>query len=377
MRVLMASKILVVAAYRRKLEEIAALADVELIAVAPPAWREVGGRLIRFEAGPTPGYQLRVEPIRFNGAFHLFYWPTLGGVLRETRPDLVHLDEEPYNLATALGTWQARRRGIPSLFFTWQNLLRRYPPPFAQLERYVLRRSAHAIGGSPSAVGVLRRKDYRGPAAVIPQFGIDPELFAPPAQPAEGVPTIGFVARLVEEKGVWVLLDALHGLPGPWRLHVIGSGPLARPAHRRAQQLGIDERIVWEPSVPSLGVAERLRTFSVLAQPSLTRRKWKEQFGRAMVEAMACGVPVVGSTSGEIPAVVGEAGLLVPEDDAACLREALQRLLSDASLRFELGRRGRERVLAHFTHRRVAEQTLAVYREAIESASRTGPACLV
>src|SRR5919197_3335763 len=215
----MASKILVVAAYRRKLEEIASQPGVRLVAVAPPAWREPGGRLIRFEAGPTPGYELRVEPIRFNGAYHLFYWPTLERVLRQTRPDLVHLDEEPYNLATALGTWQAYKVGTASLFFTWQNLLRRYPPPFAQLERYVLRRSAHAIAGTHSAVRVLRSKGYRGPSAVIPQFGVDPALFAPPAAVPDGVPTIGFVARLVEEKGVWVLLDALAHLSGDWRLH--------------------------------------------------------------------------------------------------------------------------------------------------------------
>src|SRR5919204_251401 len=139
----MASKILVVAAYRRKLEEIASQPGVRLVAVAPPAWREPGGPVIRVQARPTPR-----------------------------------------------------------------------------------------------------------PAARLP----------------EGVPTIGFVARLVEEKGVWVLLEALRELPGDWRVHVIGSGPLARPARRRAQQLGLAARITWEPSVPSLAVADRLRTFSVLVQ---------------------------------------------------------------------------------------------------------------
>ena len=67
--------------------------------------------------------------------------------------------------------------------------------------------------------------------------------------------------------------------------------------------------------MPSTLVPERLRTFSVLVQPSLTRRNWKEQFGRALMEAMACGVPVVGSASAEIPNVVGDAGLVVPEGD--------------------------------------------------------------
>jgi glycosyltransferase involved in cell wall biosynthesis len=84
---------------------------------------------------------------------------------------------------------------------------------------------------------------------------------------------------------------------------------------------------------------------------------------------MACGVAVVGSTSGEIGDVVGEAGLLAPEGDAICLRDALHRLLSDAPLRHELGRRGRERVLALYTHERIAEQTVSVYQQAVERSS--------
>ena len=80
--------------------------------------------------------------------------------------------------------------------------------------------------------------------------------------------------------------------------------------------------------------AERL---DCLALPSLTRPNWKEQFGRVLVEAMACQVPVVGSDSGEIPNLVGDAGLIVPEGDAAALAAALRRLRDDAVLRASLG----------------------------------------
>src|SRR5204862_1301969 len=111
---------------------------------------------------------------------------------------------------------------------------------------------------------------------------------------------------------------------------------LEHKARHRAAQLGIAERITWEPSVTSMLVPERLRTFSVLVQPSLTRRNWKEQFGRAVMEAMACGVPVIGSSSGEIPHVLGDAGLVVPEGDAVALRDAIARLLADGALRAEL-----------------------------------------
>src|SRR5207248_9502819 len=94
------------------------------------------------------------------------------------------------------------------------------------IERGVYRHSAYAIAGSAEALQVLRIKGYAGAATVIPQFGVDPDLFSPGPPPDRHPPIIGFIARLVEEKGIFVLLAALAGLNAPWRLHVVGSGPL-------------------------------------------------------------------------------------------------------------------------------------------------------
>ncbi|RPI51817.1 MAG: glycosyltransferase, partial [Chloroflexi bacterium] len=104
------------------------------------------------------------------------------------------------------------------------------------------------------------------------------------------------------------------------------------------------------------------RQLDVLVVPSRTRPNWKEQFGRVAVEAMACGVPVVGSDSGEIPHVLGDAGLIFAEDDVAALGGHLVRLMQDAGLRAELAGKGRRRVLEHYTQARVAADTYEVYR---------------
>ncbi len=117
--------------------------------------------------------------------------------------------------------------------------------------------------------------------------------------------------------------------------------------------------------MPSTQVPQRLRTFTLLVQPSLTRQHWKEQFGRALMEAMACGVPVIGSDSAEIPNVIGDAGLVVPEGNPDALREAIRRVLSDADLRQALSERGRARALECYTHERIAQQTVDVYRSAL------------
>jgi len=167
------------------------------------------------------------------------------------------------------------------------------------------------------------------------------------------------------------LLDALAGLSGEWRLHVVGSGPLRQAAASRAAALGIGARVTWELGVASTEIPQRLRQFTVLVQPSLTRRNWKEQFGRAVMEAMACGVPVVGSDSGEIPHVLRDAGIIVPEANPLALRTALERLLGNRELRQDLGQRGRARVLECFTHQRIAEQTVSVYQAALAAPGAT------
>ncbi|HZK65991.1 MAG TPA: glycosyltransferase, partial [Chloroflexota bacterium] len=105
-----------------------------------------------------------------------------------------------------------------------------------------------------------------------------------------------------------------------------------------------------------------LNGMDILVLPSLTRPNWKEQFGRALVEAMACRVPVVGSDSGEIPNVIGDAGLVFPEGDVSALRGHLAALRGSTALRAEIGERGRARVLARFTQARVAQETYQAYR---------------
>jgi glycosyltransferase involved in cell wall biosynthesis len=152
-----------------------------------------------------------------------------------------------------------------------------------------------------------------------------------------------------------------------WRLELIGSGPLRANLQSRAAELGATDRVAFRDQIPSGEVPEALRGLHVLVLPSYTRSFWKEQFGRALVEAMACGIPVIGSDSGEIPRVIGDAGLVTPEGDADALAAALTRLFSDVDLHQRLARLGRERVLARFTHEQVAEQTVGLYRELLQA----------
>lgn len=364
MRVLMVCKACVVGAYQRKLEEIAACGDIALTVVVPPAWREAS-RTLDLERVHTNGYELVVEPMLLNGRFHLHFYPGLARRMRQVQPHVVHIDEEPYNLATFQSMYLAEQAGMRTLFFTWQNIHRRYPPPFSWMEHYVLERADAAIAGNEAAADVIQAKGYRGPVEVIPQFGVDPELYCPATRTtnaAKSAFSIGYVGRLVDAKGVDVLIDAASGLRGDWLLEILGGGPAEDELRRRADATGIAGRVHFHTPRPSHAVPEFLNQLDALVLPSQTRSNWKEQFGRALVEAMACQVPVVGSSSGEIPNVIGNAGLVFPEGDAVSLRDRLQRLIDDPALQLQLGQAGRRRVLQNYTQAEIARRTVAVYR---------------
>jgi glycosyltransferase involved in cell wall biosynthesis len=263
--------------------------------------------------------------------------------------------------------------GARGLFFTWQNLNRRYPWPFRAFEIANYHRAAYAIAGNRAAVDVLRAKGYRGPVAVIPQFGVDPGIFRPKTiddgrQTTTDKPrpsfVIGYAGALIPEKGVDLLLRACAGLPDvDWRLAIAGDGPERTRLGTLADALGIGGRVDFVGQRASTEMPDVYPTFDVLVLPSLSRPNWKEQFGRVLIEAMACGLPVIGSDSGEIPNVIGDAGLLFPEGDISALRDSIACLFIDPEQRARCAEAGRQRVLAEFTQAQIAIETHRVYCE--------------
>jgi glycosyltransferase involved in cell wall biosynthesis len=392
MRILMLSKALVVGAYQKKTEELAALPGVELTVAVPPSWREPGVGEQRLDRRFLRNYRLVELPIWFNGWHHLHFYPAIWRLVATLRPDVFHIDEESFNFATFLAMRAGVAHGARCCFYNWATIDRRYPPPFAWFERYAFRHAAHAIAGAREAAEIIRRHGYSGPISVLPQFGVDPELFSPTTDHRppttddrgerrnENHPftlssetsalgrqssfVVGYMGRLVPQKGVLDLVEVLPLLPPHVRVRLIGDGALKRAIVARAAELGVSERvelIAWTNDVPG-----ELRRLDALALPSRTTRTWKEQFGRVLPEAMSCGVPVLGSSAGEIPNVIGDAGLVYPEGDLPALATALRRLADDLALRADLRRRGRARVLACYTQAALARQYYEIYRSMLE-----------
>jgi glycosyltransferase involved in cell wall biosynthesis len=362
-KIALLSKPLVNGAYQTKCEALAALPGVELTVIVPPSWREVGGWEIKLERRYTAGYELVSTPIVFNGHHHVHFYPRLGGLLRRVRPDVFHVDEEPFNFATFHAMSLGRRLGARMAFYTWVNIQRRLPPPFSLFERACFAWSGRAFAGNQAGEAILRAKGYRKAIDVIPQFGFDPSLFQPAATCRARPVTLGYLGRLTEYKGVHILLRAAAALQGDWRLVIAGDGEYKPALEDLTSTLGLGERVAFRPPVPGSSVPQLLHEFDILVAPSLTTPIWKEQFGRVIMEAMACRVAVVGSDSGEIPHVIGDAGLITPEGDVAALTAALQRLIDDPATRDTLAEAGHRRALSHYTQANLAARYYAAYQK--------------
>ena len=324
-----------------------------------------GGRVRALGRSSSFDGPLRV-PVWRPADPHRCLYGTLTFGLRRFRPDLVHVEEEPDSLA-ALQVCLARLAWAPSaglVFHTWQNVRRELSPPVRALLATSLRAADAVLCASREAEEVVRSRGFAGLTRTILPQGVDVARFVPPVSPPPpGRFAIGYVGRLAPEKGCATLLEAVARLGPPCSLTLVGDGPDRDALERRAADLGIGDRVRFRGPVEHSSIPAALAAFDVVVLPSRTTRVWKEQFGRVLAEAMACTVPVVGSDSGAIPEVIGDAGLVFPEGDANALTARLCALRDDAALRRELGGRGRERAVREFSEARLAELTAAFYRE--------------
>jgi glycosyltransferase involved in cell wall biosynthesis len=172
------------------------------------------------------------------------------------------------------------------------------------------------------------------------------------------------VARLDEEKGGSVLLRAMSLLDGDAHLALVGEGERERAWRELAASLGIAQRVHF------LGLRNDVEQVLAASDVVVVPSQWQEAFGLAVVEGMAAGKPVVVTQSGAMPAIVEDAGLVVPRHDAVAMAEALQRVLADETLARRLAVRARRRAEERYGMDRYVDSTLEVYRRLL--AGRAG-----
>jgi glycosyltransferase involved in cell wall biosynthesis len=389
---------------RKRHAAIAAHPGIELTVLAPERWIE-NSRVINASPGLQDGFRVLTGRVGWAGYENRGFFRTgLAEALRVTRPDILHLWEEPFSLLALQALLAAERHapGASVLFYSADNVGARFRYPYrpswlyAAIERFTHRRCVRGTAVSAEVERVLRAKGFAKPVDVIP-LGVDLADYPTEAgtgpigrarRASEGEvrarfglepPVVGYVGRLLPIKGVDVLLHAAarqrNGLPQgrPFSLVIIGDGPERGGLERLARELGLAARTRFLPGVPHPEVPALVAAIEVLVLPSRTLPRAKEQFGRVLIEAMAAGACVVGTSSGGIPDTIGDAGLVVPEEDPGALASAVTRLLADSGLRERLRDAGRARVRERYTWEAVAAKVVRIYHGL--AAGRAAPVC--
>ena len=288
----------------------------------------------------------------------------LKALLRDRRPDLVQIEEEPTTTAAKQVLGAARRLGIPVVLLTHQNVDLQLDWWLRWKHRRMLKKLTGLVAGSDLA-GTLARADAPNlPIAVIPQLGaIAPH--EPQHVPHEGL-AIGFVGRLVPQKGLDNLLQALAlQRSAKWRLTIVGDGPERERLEQLSSELRLAARVRWTGGLPAEQVANLWPDLDVLVMPSRAGPEWRESNGQVLMEAMAHEVAVLGTDSGVIPELIGDAGIVVADGDLQGMANALESL-GDVNTRRTLAQAARARALRLYSDDAIAERTLEFWRQVVK-----------
>ena len=383
MKVLITWHAAVVPAYRKLYQELS-LNGVGLLTITPSCWTE-GCRLQRFHEGAQDsGYEWMTLNTVFTDHIRAFFYPNVISLARRVlafKPDIFHIMEEPFSASAAQFTL-LRDTFCPNakiILYSFENIDVYQRFPFGSIQNFNLKRGDALTVIPKEGRNIWERRGFRGKIYDI-SLGIDAEVLHPLeiSEPHAGLPfpvednsgfKVGYLGRLVDGKGLDNLIDATHLLKKNGRsitLFLVGSGSLRKGLEEKAGTLGISGSVRFIDHMEQHQLPAFFHHIDALVLPSVTTPRWKEQFGRVLVEAMACKVPVVGSSSGEIPNVVGDAGLIFQEGDVRALCESLDALITDEALREQTAQKGFRRVRDMYTWPAVAKKLAGIYEEVLK-----------
>ncbi|MEZ4663127.1 MAG: glycosyltransferase [Caldilineaceae bacterium] len=324
----------------------------------------------------TPNHELHPVPIIWPGNPHKGFLLSGLSWVRTFKPDLIAIERDP-DTFMALQLAAIRRLWAPQaklVFHSWQNVARPLKVHVRLVLAQTLRAADCILYANLEGEQILRSWGYTG--ALINQIwmGVDTTIFQPQNDASlrqrlmlADKFVIGYVGRLAAEKGIEDLLHALPHLPDQVHCVLLGQGEMKSRLIQQVQALGIASRVHFVGNIPHTELATYLSMMNVMVLPSHTTTVWKEQFGRVLIEAMACGTPVVGSDSGAIPEVIGNAGLVFPEGDVGALVDCLRQLINSTAIRQQLAANGLCRVESEFAQSEVSRRVAQCYSQIIQT----------
>ena len=369
LRVLFVSHTYVVGINQGKLAAITDRAKVGLL--TPDTWRSQGwDRVLPLET-PFPDITMFPSKILFSGrgGAYLFNPFRIWQAIRQFKPDVLQVEEEVFSLCTLQLAIFSRLMGLPLVIFGWENMDRKLPLARRWIRDFVLSTASVILAGNRDGGHLLKQWNYRGIIEVMPQMGVDEEIFSPELiTSCNRKINIGFLGRLVPEKGIDLMLKAAQQLKQQhlnFEITLCGSGPAQQDLETIAQDLGVDDCVRWQGAVTHEQVPAEMAKFDVLVLPSRSVDTWKEQFGHVLIESMVMGIPTVGSTCGEIPNVINHPDLVFEENNAEELAAILSRLVGDQEFRQSMGEFCLHRAQQNYTHKRIAQRLHTLWQKVL------------
>lgn len=336
--------------HRRKFRELAGLGwDVVL---ATP-----GG-----EAGTDGPLRLAPIPVRGNPDDQWsLRWSrrALRRLLSDTRPDLVHLEDEPGTQGALAAAKEAARLRIPVTVFSSESLPRQRSWQVSRRFQATMALVRGVIGGNRLAEALLRAAAPGVPSLVQPRTGVVPA--AAPDRAAETALRIAFVGRLVPERGADRLLRTAGQLMGQWSLTMVGTGPEQEPLEELGARLGLASRTRWTGVLDRRAITLHWAGIDCLVVPSRATPEWVDEWSDVVVDAMTHEVAVVVSPEGALPEIVGDTGVVFKDDEDLLIQ--LQQLVADREAVTRLGTAARKRVLERFRDSALARELDGFFRE--------------
>ncbi len=351
MRTLIINSMFASSVYRQCAEQLGTLPGIELTALTVQNWR-MNGRVMPFDpVAISSPYAIVTGKAGWSGYENRgFYRSGIRRAFQISQPEVLFLMEEPFSIFAAeiLLAKAFFAPKIPVVFFTWNNLSLTefdYRPSifYRNTARLTISRMQYALTANTAGIGVLRNAGFEKPIKTI-GYGVDASAYNAPRpdrvntiRNALQIPNndivIGYVGRMLEMKGIDLLIEAYARLKSEHpnigtKLLLVGSGEAEQTLLQLAYQRGIHSDIRHVPSIPHHEVPDYMHALDMLVLPSRRKGMWAEQFGRVLVEAMAAGKIVIGSSSGAIPEVIGDGGFVFPENDSLLLETTLYRAMT-------------------------------------------------
>ncbi len=350
-----------------------ALSGIEICQVIPQTYYGQLNPVLRQNASIANLVSVPVNLVRPFDPHRAMIVSTLAW-LKDFRPDLIAVEWDPDTLmaaqaALARGLWSRRSK---LLLHSWQNVARPLSLPVRLVLRYTLQAADGICCTNRAGVTLLQNLGYKGQLFYQPWLGVDTSIFYRRERETlrrslglDGF-VVGYVGRLSPEKGVADLIKAMARLPDDIECVLIGDGPDKTDLGRLAALEGVAGRVHLLDQIANESLAQYFSILDVLVLPSRTTAVWKEQYGRVLLEAMACKVPIVGSDCGAIPEVVGQAGLIFPEGDVERLADRIRAFYQNPELGLEYGQLGYAQVVEKYSQEMIATQVAQVFQRVIE-----------